>query len=103
METNHDQTQEEVYRLVKENNKMLHGMRRRAFFGGIFKLVFWIALIVAPIWFYQTYLSPVVGSMLKSMNQLGYAGTNAQLQFKELQNILQKFQSQIPAVFQAKK
>ncbi len=103
METNHDQTQEEVYRLVKENNKMLHGMRRRAFFGGIFKLVFWIALIVAPIWFYQTYLSPVVGSMLKSMNQVGDAGTNAQLQFKELQNILQKFQSQIPAVFQAKK
>ena len=73
METNHDQTAEEVYRLVKENNKMLHGMRRRAFFGGIFKLVFWIALIVAPIWFYQTYLSPVVGSMLKSMNQVGDA------------------------------
>ncbi len=74
-------------------------MRRNAFLGWIFKLIFWIALIVAPIWFYQTYLSPVVGSMLKSINQVGNASATAQSQFKEIQNALQKFQSQIPGVF----
>ena len=103
MESNQNDLLRETYQLSKENNKMLHGMRRRSFLGGLLKLIFWIALIVAPIWFYQTYLSPVVGSMLKSMNQVGDAGANAQLQFKELQNVLQKFQSQMPAVFQAKK
>ena len=103
MESSNNQTQEEIYRLVKENNKMLHGMRRNAFLGGAFKVIFWIALIIAPIWFYQTYLSPVVDSMLKSINQVGDAGANAQSQFRELQNVLQKFQSQIPSVFQPKK
>ncbi|OGG58472.1 hypothetical protein A3C86_04765 [Candidatus Kaiserbacteria bacterium RIFCSPHIGHO2_02_FULL_49_16] len=102
MEPNHEQTQEEIYRLVKENNKMLHGMRRNAFLGGVFKVIFWIALIVAPIWFYQIYLSPVVDSMLQSINQIGGASATAQSQFTELQNALKKFQSQIPTVFQPK-
>src|SRR3989338_2088830 len=102
MESNQNDLLRETYELARENNKMLHGMRRRAFLGGLLKLIFWIALIVAPIWFYQAYLSPVVDSMLKSINQIGGASATAQSQFTELQNVLQKFQSQIPAVFQPK-
>ena len=103
MEPNQNDILHETYQLARENNKMLHAMRRNAFLGGIFKLIFWIALIVAPIWFYQAYLSPVVDSMLKSINQIGGASATAQSQFAELQNALKKFESQIQAVFQPKK
>lgn len=94
MESNHDQTQEEIYRLVKENNHMLHSMRRSAFWGGVFKVIFWLAIIIAPIWFYSAYLAPVVQSFQQTINQVQGTGAKAQVQLDSFQDMLKRFSSQ---------
>ncbi len=50
----------EIYRLEKENNKMLRSLKRQAFWGGLFKLVLFLLALGVPIWLYFTYLAPVV-------------------------------------------
>ncbi|MEK7098493.1 MAG: hypothetical protein AAB908_01180 [Patescibacteria group bacterium] len=83
---------DELLRLTKENNKMLHAMRRSAFFGGIFKLLMWAVFIIVPIWLYMQYLAPVMQSMLESYQQIQGTSAKAQAQFGELNTYLQKFQ-----------
>lgn len=45
--------------LAKDNNRMLHGMRRRAFWGGLLRLVFWFLVLFGfPLFAYYFYLQP---------------------------------------------
>lgn len=54
----------EVYKLAKENNRILKAMRRDAFVGGILKFVFWVALfVVLPYIIYSIYLAPYLTSL----------------------------------------
>lgn len=69
-ESNHDELLQETYKLARDNNRMLHAMRRNAFLGGIVKLVTWAVLIIAPIWFFITYLSPVLNNAVSTLNQV---------------------------------
>lgn len=88
---------QETYRLAKENNQMLHKMRRNAFWGGLFKFVFYLfVLVVAPLWLYSAYLQPLVQSMQQTMGQV--QGTNAQVQaqFGSLQSAWKQFESKLP-------
>lgn len=59
-------TQDEIYKLVKDNNRMLKAMRRDAFIGGLLKLLFWVVvLIIIPYlsWlFIQPYLEAATGA-----------------------------------------
>jgi len=73
---------------------MLHGMRRNAFWGGVLKVIFWIAIIIAPIWFYTTYLAPVVQSFQNTVNQVQGTGAKAQVQLDSFQDMLKRFSSQ---------
>jgi fatty acid desaturase len=50
---------EETRALVKENHDMLRTMRRNAWLGLIFQIVFWIVIIFAPIYF----LLPYIGAL----------------------------------------
>ena len=85
-------TQQEIYRLVKENNRMLHKMRRNAFIGGIIKFLLYAVLLVAlPRWLYSTYLAPIVESMTETMQQIQGAGAQTQTQFEKLQEALKQF------------
>lgn len=90
MEIN-EQKLQEILALTKENNRMLHKMRRNAFWGGILKLIIWAALIGLPIWLYFTYLFPIMESMMETFEQVQGTGANAQAQFSELQNLLDRF------------
>lgn len=57
-------TIEEIYRLAKDTNRMLHAMRRDAFVGGIVKFIFWIALfVVVPYVLYVIYLQPYLAEI----------------------------------------
>lgn len=57
-------TQDEVYKLVKENNRMLKKMRRDAFVGGILKFVWWVLILfVIPYFLYTTYLQPQIEAL----------------------------------------
>lgn len=94
---------EQLLRLVKDNNRMLRAMRRDAFIGGIFKLLVWAAFIVIPLWFYLTYLAPVVNSAMSAMQQVQQVqGTtlNATAQFGELTKALDNLKSAFPQYFQ---
>jgi len=101
MESNNDQTQEEIYRLVKENNKMLHGMRRTAFWGGLFKLLIWAGLIAAPIWLYATYLAPVVQSLQQTVNQVQGVSSQAQGQLNGLGDVFKQLEAKLKSALPA--
>lgn len=68
----------ELYRLEKDNNKMLHSMRRNAILGGLIKFVFFLALLGVPVWFYFTYLSPVVQQLEETVSSV--TGTKLQIE-----------------------
>lgn len=72
-------------------------MRRNAFWGGIFKMIIYGVLFLAPIWFYMTYINGTVQQMLKTMEQVQGAGTNAQVQVNNFQELLKDWQSKLPA------
>jgi predicted PurR-regulated permease PerM len=82
----------ETYRLAQENNKLLHKMRRTAFWHGLITFIVYAALIVAPVWFYSQYLSPVVDQMFKAVQQVQGTGAQASAQFNSLQQAWQQLQ-----------
>ena len=84
---------DELMRLTKENNKMLHAMRRSAWLGGIFKLLMWAAFIIVPFWLYMQYLAPIMEQMLKTYEQVQGTSAQAHAQLTGLQEAFQKFQS----------
>ena len=95
-----DRTQtEQILKLVKENNRMLHAMRRNAWLGGILKLIVWIALIVLPFYLYMQYLAPIMGSMIQTMQQIQGTGAQAQAQFGDLNAALKGLQEKFPQLF----
>ena len=81
----------ETHQLAKENNKMLHAMRRNAFIGGLVRLIVWAVLIIAPIWFYMQYLAPVVDSMMETYEQIQGTSVQARAQFSQFQDFLKRF------------
>ena len=85
----------ETYRLSLENNKLLHKMRRNAFWGGIIRMIVYAALLAAPIWFYLSYLAPIVDKMFTEMQQLQGTSVQAQTQFGEIQNAWKQFENKI--------
>ncbi len=90
-----------MYRLVKENNRMLHSMRRNAFWGGLIKILIYAALfLVLPFWLYMTYLAPVVESTMQTMNQIQGTSAKAQAQFGGFQEMLKQLQQKIPSMGQ---
>ena len=85
---------QEILRLTKENNRMLHKMRRNAFWGGLIKLVFYLlVLVVAPLWLYSTYLAPVMQQVLDTYQQIQGTGAKVQTQFSDIQNFLKQLPS----------
>jgi len=96
----HDDRLEEIFRLTRENNRMLHAMRRNAFLGGILKLAIYAAMVVIPLWLYLQYLAPVVNDMQKMLVQVQGTGAQAQAQVQGLQQLLGGLQQYIPALQQ---
>jgi uncharacterized oligopeptide transporter (OPT) family protein len=84
---------EEILRLTKENNRMLHSMRRNAWLGGIFKLIMWGVLFVIPLWLYLQYLAPMMQSMLQTYQQIQGTSAQAQAQFGQMNQYLEQLKS----------
>ena len=83
---------DELLKLTKENNRMLHSMRRSAFFGGIFKVVMWVAFIIIPLWLYMQYVAPMMAGMLETYQELQGTSASAQAQFGQMSEYLKQFQ-----------
>ena len=90
----------ETLRLTRENNQMLHSMRRNAFVGSLFKFIFYAILFAAPIWFYMTYLSASVDNLLNALNKIQGTTSAAQTKFNGFEDALRNLQSHLPAFMQ---
>ncbi|HEY4487895.1 MAG TPA: hypothetical protein VJB97_00060 [Candidatus Paceibacterota bacterium] len=88
----------EVHRLTLENNKLLKGMRRRAFWGGIVKFIIYIALFIAlPLWLYVTYLAPILEQMLDTYEQIQGTRAAAEAQYGDLQTMFNQLRQFLPS------
>jgi len=92
-----EQLLRETYRLAQQNNKMLHKIRRNAFWGGIIRIFVYAALLAAPLWFYMSYLAPVVDKMFATVQQIQGTSAEAQAQFSGLQETWKQIQSKFPS------
>ncbi len=81
----------EILRLTQENNKMLHAMRRGTLMRTVFKMVFYAVLVVSFLYFYMTYVAPVLQEMLTTVQQIQGTGAQAQAQFGSFQDMLKSF------------
>lgn len=72
-------------------------MRRNAFWGSIFRLVIYAALLLLPLWFYYTYMAPIVTQMLDTVDQIQGTGARAEAQFSDFQNAWRQFQDMMGA------
>ena len=88
-----EQREQEMYRLTQENNRMLRSMRRNAFWGGIIKFVLYALLLLAPVWFYMTYLNNTVQNLLQTMNRIQGTGQQAQQQFNGIEASWKQFEA----------
>jgi hypothetical protein len=91
--TNNDQMLHEILKLSRANNELLHHMRRRAFFWGFIKFVIYAALLLAPIWFYVTYLNGTVQELLQAADKVEGANTQAQNQLQTFENGFQQLEA----------
>jgi hypothetical protein len=90
----------ENLRLTRENNAMLHKMRRNALLGGFFKFVIYAILFAAPIWFYMTYVSNSVDNLLAAVNKLNGTSTAVQNKFAGFESAFANLESHLPAFMQ---
>lgn len=86
-----------TYELAKDNNRMLHAMRRNAFFSGVFRLILWVVAVGVPLYLYFVYFQPVVEQLMQSIGAMKAAGASAgaqagqfSAQLSNLQELLQK-------------
>jgi uncharacterized oligopeptide transporter (OPT) family protein len=91
-----DELLKETYRLTLANNKMLHKMRRNAFWGAIIRMIVYAALLLAPIWLYMSYFAPIVDNMMNTVEQIQGTGAQAQAQFTSMRDAWEQLQSKIP-------
>lgn len=93
--------QAEIYKLVRENNKMLHAMRRHAMWGGVFKFLIYALFLLGPLWFYMTYINGTVQQLLKTVNQVQEVGSEAQAQVGGFGEQLKQFGAKISALLRS--
>lgn len=93
MPPNNEQLLREIYRLTRENNELMHRARRSAFLWGIVKFVLYALLLLAPLWFYMTYLNGAVEQLLQDYSKVEGANTQAQNQLQGFENSLQQLEA----------
>lgn len=57
---------DEIQALAKDNNRMLHAIRRDQWFGFVGRLIFWAIVLALPFYLYQQYLQPIIGKVTEA-------------------------------------
>lgn len=83
---------DEIYRLERENNKMLHSMRRNARWGFLFRILLTLLALGVPIWLYFSYLAPVVEQLEVTISAITGRKVQMEDQFSGFAEMFQKFQ-----------
>ena len=84
--------------VAEDTHRMIRAMRRNAFWGGVFKTLWWAVLIIVPIIAYYLYLAPLVeqaaatyGKVEQGVNQVQGLTQNLQSLPEPLRGIVQSF------------
>jgi len=79
---------EETHNLARENNKMLHALRRGQWFSFFLKLFVWIIVLALPLYLYQQYLQPIVDRFSSTPGEFttGILGLPSSAQLEKLIN-----------------
>lgn len=80
----HEELLKKTYNLALHNNKMLRSMKRAAFWGTVFKIVFWALMLGVPVYLYFTIFQPILADLLETYTQLQQTGS----QIREATNVL---------------
>ena len=87
-----EREEKDIYRLVRDNNRMLRAIRRNAILWGIIKIIFYVGIVVIlPLWLYSTYLAPIAEQAQGVLNQVQGVSDGAQSQVNSLQEFLKQF------------
>ncbi len=89
---------DELLRLTRDNNRMLHAMRRSAFLGSLIKFAFYTAIIAFSVWSYLQFVAPMLQQTLQMMQQVQGTGAQAQAQLSGFQDTLKKLQDMVPSL-----
>ena len=60
-----DREMRELLELTRENNKLLHKMRRHAIIGSIMRLFYWTLILGGPIVLYYYFFKPYIDQLLE--------------------------------------
>jgi hypothetical protein len=60
----------ETLELGRENNRLLRKMRRDAFLGRIFSIIFWGATLILPLVLYYFYIAPYLQALRGSIQNV---------------------------------
>ena len=73
-----DKEMGELLELVRENNKLLHKMRRNAIISSIMRLFYWTLILGGPIVLYYYFLQPYMQQFLEVYSGFQSGIDNAQ-------------------------
>jgi len=90
----------EILHLTRENNEMLHAQRRNAYLLGIIKFLVYLVLFAAPIWFYMTYVSGTLDTLVNDLNEIQGTKVQTQQKFQGFENAINDFKSRLPSFLQ---
>jgi len=94
------QTLNEIARLARENNQMLHAMRRSAFFWGFMKFLIYIVIFAAPIWFYIVYVSGTLDDLVTALHKAQGTQAKAEAKFEGFEDAIKNLKDKLPAFMQ---
>ncbi len=60
----------ENQRLLLENNQMLHKMRKSAFLGTVFRIIWLLFILGLPLYLYFAYIKPNMGNLIEKYSEL---------------------------------
>ncbi len=90
-------TLDEIYKLTKENNKMLKAMRRDAFVGGVVKFIGWVLVFVVIPYILWLYIQPYLNDALHTYNNVkattNSVQTTTNADFSAIQDFFKQFQA----------
>ena len=84
-------------RLARENNEMLHSMRRNSFMWGLIKVIFYGFLFAAPLWFYMTYVSSDVDTLIAALDRANGTAASAQQNVTNIGDTIKNIESALPS------
>lgn len=85
----------EIYRLTRENNQMLHSLKRQAFWSGVLKFTLYAVALGLPILLYYVYLSPIVQQFQDTISAATGQSADYQGQLAEWMQLLDQFKERM--------